>query len=79
MYVVVMSLELVDAGSCLKAKDVNVVVLASYCERVLARELAGDRDAALADEDRLSAHKLILFDVDFVHLDEAVIRCRYEL
>jgi len=35
-----MGLELVDAGSCLEAEDVDVKILSSHGKTVLARELA---------------------------------------
>ena len=70
--VVVMCLKFVDARSRLEAENVNAVVVASKCKALLTRELAGYRNAALTNEEALAAGELVVLNVEFVQLDEAV-------
>jgi len=46
-----MSLELVDAGSCLETEYINVKVLSSYSKTVLTRQLASTWNATIENEE----------------------------
>ena len=50
-----MGLKLIDASSSLEAEDINIIVLACHCKRLLPRELASYAQTTLADEEGLLA------------------------